>query len=189
MNSGCGCIVRSMREGLLPLGAAIIAFVGAGWLEPTPVHGDQGRQLAPDFALKDAGGRTVRLSDYRGKVVLLDFWATWCGGCRTEVPWFTEFQRDYGSRGFTVVGVSMDNDDGWSVVKPFVAQRQINYPILLGNDGTAQLYGGLNALPVALLVDRDGRIAATHVGTGAGKDGFRREIEGLLDPQRAGQRK
>lgn len=156
------------------LGAAVVAVIAAG-----NVHAGSSRKPAPELALRDASGATVRLSDYQGKVVLLDFWATWCGGCREEIPWFMEFEREYHDRGFAVLGVSMD-EDGWSAVKPFVDERKINYRIVMGNERAARLYGGVEALPVAFLIDRTGKIAATHVGTEAGKEGFRREIEGLL---------
>src|SRR5271154_5514257 len=81
------------------------------------------RKAAPEFSLKDANGQTVHLSDYKGKVVLLDFWATWCGPCKVEIPWFIEFESQYKSRGLTVIGVSMD-DDGWKLVKPFIEAKK-----------------------------------------------------------------
>ncbi len=118
---------------------------------------------APDFALKDADGKTVQLSDYRGKVVLLNFWATWCGPCKYEIPWFIEFERTYKQDGLAIIGVSMD-DDGWSVVKPFSQHAGINYRVVLGNDTVAQDFGGVDSLPTTFIIDRDGRIAATHVG-------------------------
>ena len=137
------------------------------------------RKAAPDFTLKDADGKVVRLSDYRGKVVLLDFWATWCGPCKIEIPWFMEFQRKYKDQGLVVLGVSMD-DDGWKVINPFVAEHKINYRIVLGDDATGSLYGGVDALPMTLVIDRDGRIAAVHVGLSAGKGDFADAIEKLL---------
>src|SRR5437588_9325940 len=85
------------------------------------VKPDSERHTAPDFALKDADGKVVRLSDYKGKVVLLDFWATWCGPCKMEIPWFMDFERQHKHEGFSVLGVSMD-EDGWDAVKPFVNQ-------------------------------------------------------------------
>ena len=121
------------------------------------------RPAAPDFTLKDASGQPVRLSDYRGKVVLLDFWATWCGPCALEIPWFKDLQRREKDHGFVVIGVSMD-DDGWDSVKPFVAKMAVNYRVVMGNDETAQLYGGVDALPTTFLIDRQGRIAAVHIG-------------------------
>ena len=137
------------------------------------------RKHAPDFTLKDASGKLVHLADYRGKVVLLDFWATWCGPCGEEIPWFTEFQRKYKDRGFEVLGVSMD-DDGWKAINPFVAQKKINYRIVLGDDQTGDLYGGLEALPTTFVIDRYGRIASVHVGLASRKD-FQDAIETLLE--------
>jgi peroxiredoxin len=157
---------RKSIGGILLCGAALIAAGGS-------------RKSAPDFVLKDVRGSTVKLSDYRGKVVLLDFWATWCAGCRTEIPWFTEFEKSYKDRGFAVLGVSMD-EDGWSAVEPFIQERKVNYRILMRSEQIAELYGGLNALPQTFLIDRTGRIASVHVGVEGGKDGFRREIENLL---------
>ncbi|PWU04428.1 MAG: alkyl hydroperoxide reductase [Terriglobia bacterium] len=127
------------------------------------------RKTAPDFALKDADGKAVRLSDFHGKVVLLDFWATWCGPCKIEIPWFMDFQRRNQQKGLVVLGVSMD-DEGWEVVKPFLASMKVNYRVVIGNDHTAQLYGGVDALPTTFLIDRSGKIAAVHVGLVNRKD-------------------
>ena len=138
------------------------------------------RKTAPDFTLKDAEGAPVKLSDYRGKVVLLNFWATWCGPCALEIPWFEEFQQQYKSKGFEVVGVSMD-EDGWAAIKPYVASHKVNYRVLLGDDSVSQLYGGVDALPTTFIVDRDGRFAfPPHVGL-AGKNEYNSEIQSLLD--------
>jgi peroxiredoxin len=136
------------------------------------------RKPAPDFTLKDENGASVRLSDYKGKVVLLNFWATWCGPCQIEIPWFEQFEQQYKSQGFAVLGVSMD-DEGWPAVKPFIAAHKVNYRILLGNDSVGELYGGLDALPTSFLVDREGRLAYTHVGL-AGKNEYLNEIQSLL---------
>jgi cytochrome c biogenesis protein CcmG/thiol:disulfide interchange protein DsbE len=141
-----------------------------------PAHTD--RRPAPEFTLKDANGASVKLSDYRGKVVLLNFWATWCGPCAMEIPWFTEFQQQYKSKGFEVLGVSMD-DDGWGVVKPYIKDHNINYRIVLGNDSVTQLYGGVDSLPTSFLIDQQGRIAYVHVGL-AGKSDYSNEIQNLL---------
>ncbi|MEX2261901.1 MAG: TlpA disulfide reductase family protein [Bryobacteraceae bacterium] len=137
------------------------------------------RKAAFDFALKDDQGRTVNLSDYRGRVVLLDFWATWCGPCKIEIPWFKEFERTYKDRGFSVVGVSMD-EEGWDAVTPFAKAVGINYRMLVGNDDVADAFGGLAALPTTFLIDREGKIAAMHVGL-ASKSDFEDGIKQLLD--------
>jgi len=143
------------------------------------------RKPAPSFALKDASGKLVQLADYKGKVVLLDFWATWCGPCKIEIPWFTEFERKYKDRGFEVLGVSMD-DDGWKSVTPFVTEKKINYRIVMGDDKTGDQFGGLEALPTTFVIDRSGRIASVHVGLTNKKD-FSDAIEELLeDPVQPG---
>ena len=136
------------------------------------------RSASPQFALRDAAGSLITLSGYHDKVVLLDFWATWCGGCKIEIPWYEEFAGRYGKDGLAVLGVSMD-DEGWRVVKPFVKQKQIHYPIVLGGDGMAKLYG-VSSMPVTVLIDRDGKVAATHIGV-VDKRLFENEIRSLLE--------
>lgn len=137
------------------------------------------RKPAPDFTLKDVNGKVFKLSDYKGKAVLLDFWATWCGPCKMEIPWFIEFQQKYKDRGLVVLGVAED-DEGWKVVKPFAEQMKINYPIVTGNETTDALYGGIEALPTTFIIDRDGRVAVVHVGV-ADKEDFQNAIEKILD--------
>jgi len=148
------------------------------------VKSEKDRKAAPDFSLKDANGQTVKLSDYKGKVILLDFWATWCGPCKIEIPWFIEFEQTYKDKGFSVIGVSMD-EEGWTVVKPYIQQRKVNYRVLLGTEQVGQLYGGVDSLPTTYLIDRSGRIAAVHIGLESGKDGFQNEINRLLEAPRA----
>lgn len=133
---------------------------------------------APDFSVKDARGTDLRLSAYQGKVVLLNFWATWCAPCKAEIPWFVEFERAYGNRGFAVIGISMD-EDGWKAVNPYIELQQINYRIAIGNQALAEQYGGVDALPETLLIDRTGRIAAKHVGI-VKKGDYESEIIRLL---------
>src|SRR6266849_7142301 len=120
----------------------------------------------PDFTLKDLDDHDVSLSHFKGKVVLVNFWATWCGPCRIEIPWLMELQDKYAARGFTVLGVAMD-DKGKSVVAPFVQnerfkvgekRRTMNYPVLIGNDVATQKFGGLMGFPTSILISRDGRI-------------------------------
>jgi peroxiredoxin len=135
------------------------------------------RKAAPQLALEDSAGKQLTLNEYRGRVLVLDFWATWCHGCKEEIPWFAEFQRKYGEEGLTVVGVSLD-EDGWKVVKPFIKAASVPYRIVLGNDGTAKAYG-IGNMPDTFLIDRDGRIAATYIGM-ADKKGLEKNIETLL---------
>ena len=138
---------------------------------------DKSRKAAPDFTLRDANGATVKLSDYKGKVVLLNFWATWCGPCKIEIPWFIQFEKAYKDRGFITLGISMD-EDGWKAVKPFLSQTGINYPVMVGDDRLAELYGGVDSLPSSFLIDRQGRIAFTHLGLIARRD-YEAEIQQL----------
>ena len=144
----------------------------------TTVKDSKDRKAAPEFALKDASGKIVHLADFKGKVVLLDFWATWCGPCKIEIPWFAEFQRQYKDRGFEVLGVSMD-ESGWAAVTPFAAEKKINYRLVIGDDKTGDQYGGIEALPTTFVIDREGRIASVHVGLSAKKE-FQDAIEKVL---------
>jgi len=137
---------------------------------------------APDFTLKDARGERLRLSDYKGRVVLLNFWATWCVPCRTEIPWFVDFEKEFQPRGFTVLGVSMD-EDGWKAIDPYVAEHKINYPIVLANEEVNELYGGIEALPTTMLIGRDGKVAFLHAGLVSRED-YEKEIRQLLTEPR-----
>ena len=117
---------------------------------------------APDFTVTDIDGKKLSLSDYRGKVVLLDFWATWCTPCRAEIPHFVEMQQTLGPQGFQVVGISMDDEA--KPVKAFYQQYRMNYPTAVGDDKLAQSFGGVLGLPVNFLIDRDGRIVKKYLG-------------------------
>jgi peroxiredoxin len=119
------------------------------------------RKAAPEFSLTDAEGKPIELAKYRGKVVLLDFWATWCGGCKLEIPWYMEFDTKYKRQGLAVIGVSMD-EDGWKAVKPFLAKEY-----------------NLTSMPMTLLIDREGRIFLSHTGV-VNKDDFEGHIRQLL---------
>lgn len=122
----------------------------------------QPASLAPDFSLPDLTGGQLDLSAYRGKVVLLDFWATWCDPCREEVPHFVQLQNKYGGQGLQIIGVSMD--DGPEPVRDFYQRSKINYPVAMGNAKIGELYGGILGLPIAFLIGRDGRVYAKHAG-------------------------
>ena len=147
------------------------------------VKAEKDRKNAPDFTLKDADGKTVKLSDYRGKVVLLNFWATWCGPCKIEIPWFMEFEQTYKDRGFAVLGVSMD-EDGWETVKPYIADKKVNYRVLLGDEVVGNLYGGIESLPTTFLIDKDGRVASVHIGLVSKRD-YSTEIDHLIEPAKS----
>jgi thiol-disulfide isomerase/thioredoxin len=132
-----------------------------------------------NFTLKDVQGKNVRLSDHKGKVILLDFWATWCGPCKIEIPWFVEFQNKYGPQGLQVVGVSVD--DTVEMLRPYVKDLKMNYPVLLGlhHDDIQDAYGPLWGIPVTAVISRDARICAKHSGISS-KENIEKEIKSLL---------
>ena len=121
-----------------------------------------GHPIAPEFTVTTIDGQKLALSDYRGKVVLLDFWATWCSPCREEIPRFVRLQDIYGAAGLQIIGISMDDSVG--PVHQFYRDLHMNYPVALGGAKLGQLYGGIFGLPIAFLVDRQGRILSKHVG-------------------------
>ncbi|MBS1826983.1 MAG: TlpA family protein disulfide reductase [Acidobacteria bacterium] len=160
------------------IGIALAGCSGQGSMRAA-VKAEKDRNTAPSFTLKDATGRTVQLADYKGKVVLLNFWATWCGPCKIEIPWFIDFEQRYKDRGFAVLGVSMD-EDGWETVKPYLEAKKVNYRVVIGTDEVADLYGGVSSLPTSFVIDRQGKIASTHVGL-VSKSVYQDDIEQLLE--------
>ena len=135
------------------------------------------RKPATNFSLPGRDGKPVQLSALKGKVVLLDFWATWCAGCKVEIPWFIEFDKAYRSKGLAAVGVSMD-EEGWKTIEPYLKKNPISYTIVAGNFDAAAPYN-ITALPVTVLIDRAGRVAAQHVGV-VDKKSFETELKQLL---------
>jgi thiol-disulfide isomerase/thioredoxin len=131
---------------------------GGGSVAAANLSGDVRGKGAPDFELTDVRtGKPVRLSDYRGKAVLLNFWATWCPPCKEEIPLFIYLQKQYEAQGLVILGVAMD-DSGPNAIASFAEQARMNYPVLLGTDAVADQYGNVEALPTTFYIGRDGRI-------------------------------
>jgi thiol-disulfide isomerase/thioredoxin len=118
---------------------------------------------APDFTLQSLDGKNMSLSDLRGKAVLLNFWATWCGPCKIEMPWFIELQKQYGAQGLQIVGVAMDDSSKEDIAK-FANDMGVNYPVLLGKEAVGDAYGGVPALPETFFIGRDGKIVDKIIG-------------------------
>jgi cytochrome c biogenesis protein CcmG/thiol:disulfide interchange protein DsbE len=155
------CLCLSMR-----IGAA------DGPTEPVRVN-----SIAPDFTRTDLSGRPLRLEQFRGRVVLLNFWATWCGPCIEEIPVFARWQRQYGTAGLQVLGVSMDDDD--AVVKRFLAKHAVPYPIVMGDAKLGESFGGVYGLPQSFLIDAHGRIVFRNVGE-LNLEALRSQIQALI---------
>lgn len=136
---------------------------------------------APDFTLETLDGKSVRLADLRGKAVLLNFWATWCGPCKIETPWLVELQNQYGSQGLQVIGVAMD-DSGKEEIAKFAKDMGVNYPVLLGKEAVGDAYGGVPALPESFFIGRDGKIVDKIIGL-KGKGEIEDSIKKALETQ------
>jgi thiol-disulfide isomerase/thioredoxin len=169
-----GDIVPSPGRTRNPLAMVVTAVVAAAMLyfgvhmsrrtDPTPSL--TRATVAPDFNLESLDGKSLRLSDLRGKAVLLNFWATWCGPCKIEMPWFIELQNQYGSQGLQIVGVAMD-DSGKEDIAKFAKDMGVNYPVLLGKEAVGDAYGGVPALPESFFIGRDGKIVDKALDTQA----------------------
>lgn len=118
---------------------------------------------APNFVLKSSDGKTVELKKLTGKVVVVNFWATWCGPCRAEIPGMIEVYKQYKSKGLEIVGVSLDQQ-GWDQVRPFIEKLKVPYPIVVGDSKLADAYGGIDAIPVTFFIDKKGNIVERHLG-------------------------
>ncbi len=149
-----------------------------------PVNQQQGNEQYPDapaFSLTDLQGKEVSLGDFKGKVVFLNFWATWCPPCRREIPAFIELVEKYKDDGFIVLGVAVDPREfqGVDKVKPFAEQMGINYPVLYDSKGVSQLYGGIRSIPTTFVINREGKVVGRIVGSRP-KDVFEGIIKDLL---------
>ncbi|HTP80158.1 MAG TPA: TlpA disulfide reductase family protein [Bacteroidota bacterium] len=136
------------------------------------------RKKAPNFSLKTADGLVVELQKLRGKVVVINFWATWCGPCRAEIPGFVDVYERYKSKGLEVIGISVDNG-GWTDVQPFVKRYGIPYPIVLDDGKTVRRYGNIAAIPTTFIIDQKGFIVERHIGS-IPRDEFEAMVKGLL---------
>ena len=135
------------------------------------------RASTPDFALKDVHGKLVSLSGLKGHVVLLDFWATTCGGCKVELPWYVEFDSKYRAKGLSVIGLDMYGETA-EVIKPFMAKWKMKYPVAIGTDALGERFS-VKEMPLTLLIDRQGKIAVSHAGI-VDKVAFENDILKLL---------
>ena len=155
---------RKTSFALATLGGAAMAVLlsgcGGGGRQPAP---PEDARVAPEFELKDVEGNLYLSSSAKGTVRLVDFWATWCAPCRQEIPMFKELNATYGPRGFTLVGIAMD-DEGVEKVKPYVDEMKIPYLTLIGNEGVVDAFGGVVGFPTKFLIDREGRIVDSWVG-------------------------
>jgi thiol-disulfide isomerase/thioredoxin len=154
--------------GVVAITVAAMLYTGAYQSRRTrgasgPVQGSAVGKPAPDFELETLDGRKVKLSDYRGKAVLLNFWATWCQPCKIEMPWLIEFEKDYKAEGFEVVGVAMEDTDKAEIEK-FLKEMNVNYVVLLGKESVGEEYGGVLGLPTTFYIGRDGTIVEQHAG-------------------------
>lgn len=174
-----------------PLALVVVAVVAAAMLyfgfhmarrsasEPPQVLGKS--TVAPDFTLQTLDGNNMRLSDLRGKAVLLNFWATWCGPCKIETPWLVELQKQYGSQGLQVVGIAMD-DSGKDDIEKFAKDMGVNYPVLLGKEAVGDAYGGVPALPESFFIGRNGKIVDRIIGL-KGRDEIEDAIKKALNTE------
>jgi peroxiredoxin len=132
-------------------------------VEPTSLAMQADDTPAPDFVLTDVNGEEVKLSDYKGKVVVLNFWATWCPPCRKEIPDFNELQAQYGDKGVQFIGVALD-EEGLPKVKKWMSTNAVSYPVVIADAAIKKSYGEMNAIPVTMLIDRQGVIRTKYIG-------------------------
>jgi cytochrome c biogenesis protein CcmG/thiol:disulfide interchange protein DsbE len=155
---------------------AIFYIIGLPSTQPHLSASSTAKVEAPQFTLSDIEGRPISLSKYRGKVVILDFWAPWCPPCRREIPDFISLQNQYASKGLQIIGIGLDQPNN---VASFVQQHGINYPVVVGDDAIANLYGGVSGIPTTFIIDRQGNIINKFEGF-TNRTVFEEEIKKLL---------
>ncbi len=175
-------VLAVLAAGVLP-GANRLRVLAVGQED----HGTKDSQAEPEVTFQTLDGRSVSLGSFKGKVVLVNFWATWCEPCKAEIPDLIGFQNKYADKGFTILGVAMD-DEGKKVVEPFVQTQKfdvdgqkltMNYPIMIGNDDIANKFGGIIGFPTSVLISRDGKIIKRYIGL-VNMDSLEKNVQGLM---------
>ncbi len=158
-----------------PEGAQLVSQFGSG---ARPAEPQFNGKPAPEFTLRSIDGAEVKLADYKGKVLIVDFWATWCGPCKVEIPTFIALQTQYASKGFSMIGISVDEQS--ETAKTFAADNKMNYPILMADTTVKSNYGNISVIPTTFIIDKKGIIRETHVGVPSDMMVFQRKVEELL---------
>jgi thiol-disulfide isomerase/thioredoxin len=170
-----GWRVARMTASALMLSATLVQAA-----EPSFMCSPAARPADLTLTLKDLNNAEITLADFKGKVILLNFWATWCGPCRIETPWFVDLQSRYGKDGLQVLGISID--DPVTLLKPYASDLKINYPVLQGlghKNEMAAAFGALRGVPTTFLISREGKLCAKHIGATA-REGYESQVKGLL---------
>lgn len=171
--------MKTYKNHFYSLIAALFLAAFFAWTSWSATDAKSGTNPAPAWKLKDLNGKTISSSDFKGKVVVLDFWATWCPPCRAEIPGFVELQDQYRKDGVVVIGASVDDSDQTAAVRKFAEKFRINYPVALADQDTVRTFGGIAAVPTTFIIDQQGRIVSRHLGFTEKAD-LEKEIKVLL---------